>query len=165
MTRPPRPRSVRPARGGPTRPASPENGFLSLEYVLVLPVLAVLLGIVLAAGAIVRDVLVLQEAARVGARVASTTTGDLATRSAVHEASPELADGPLTVRISPAVRRGGDQVQVEVTAQRRYGPFDRQLRARSTARVEPIVDHGTTQPVSPLDPRFPGRSAGRRGAP
>jgi Flp pilus assembly protein TadG len=160
----PRARSVRPTRGGPTSSTSGEGGFLSLEYVMVLPVLAVLLGIVLATGAVVRDVLVLQEAARVGARVASTTTGDLATRSAVHQAAPELADGALTVRITPGIRQGGDQVQVEVTAQRRYGPFDRQLRARSTARVEPIVDHGTTQPASPARPVAPPAPAGAPAA-
>jgi hypothetical protein len=161
-------RSVRPVRGGPTPPSDREGGFLSLEYVLVLPVLASLLLLVLGVGALVRDVLVLQESARVGARVASTTGGDLAARWAVQDAAPELADGPFTVRITPALRQAGDQVQVEVSAERRYGPFARQLRARSTARVEPIVDHGPTGPATPLrpaDPTAPTRPTAPRGVP
>jgi hypothetical protein len=149
-------RPVRPLRGGPGRPLlTQESGFLSLEWVLTIPVMAVLASLVVAAGFLVRDVLVLQEAARVGARVASTTAGDRAATWAVQDAAPELADGALTVRISPALRRSGDQVQVEVSAERRYGPLAHRLRARSTARVEPILDVGPTGPVTPLRPLDP----------
>lgn len=156
MIRPSAPRPVRPRRGGPDRPhPRGEAGFLSLEWVLTIPVMAVLASLVVAAGFLVRDVLVLQEAARVGARVASTTSGDQAATWAVQDAAPELADGPLTVRISPALRRSGEQVQVEVTAERRYGPLSHRLRARSTARVEPIVDVGPTGPATPLRPADP----------
>lgn len=142
---------------------------LSLEWVLSVPVMAILAALVVAAGFVVRDVLVLQEAARVGARVASTTAGEQAVTWAVHDAAPELADGPLTIRVSPAVRRSGDQVQVEVTAERRYGPLSHRLRARSTARVEPILDDGPRGPVTPLrpiDPTAPrGPIAPRAGGP
>jgi hypothetical protein len=156
--RPSTARPVRPPRGGPVRrprQRSTEDGFLSLEWVLTIPVMAVLASLVVAAGFLVRDVLVLQEAARVGARVASTTAGDQAATWAVRDAAPELADGSITVRISPALRRGGDQVQVEVTAERRYGPLSHRLRARSTARVEPILDAGPVGPVTPLRPIDP----------
>ncbi len=136
---------------------------LSLEWVLTIPVVVVIASLVVCAGFIVRDVLVLQEAARVGARVASTTSGDLPVRWAVNDAAPELADGPLSVRVSPPQRASGDQVQVEVVAERRYGPLTQQLRARSTARVEPVVDHGPVAPASPLRPQDP--TARRGGGP
>jgi hypothetical protein len=152
----PRPSSQRPTElaGAPADPAR-VGGFLSLEFAMTLPVLAIVAALVLATGSVVRDVLVLQEAARVGARVASTTSGDQAVRWAVQDAAPELTDGPLTVRVSPALRRPGEQVQVEVEAERRYGPISQRLRARSTARVEPIIDQGATGPATPLRPIDP----------
>lgn len=122
---------------------------------MTLPVVAILAALVLAAGFLVRDVLVLQEAARVGARVASTTAGDQAVTWAVQDAAPELADGRLTVRVAPPLRRSGDQVEVEVVADRRYGPLSHRLRARSVARVEPILDVGPTGPATPLQPIDP----------
>jgi hypothetical protein len=152
-------RPVRPRRGGPVRPRriAGEDGFLSLEWVMTLPVVAILAALVLAAGFLVRDVLVLQEAARVGARVASTTAGDQAVSLAVQDAAPELADGRLTVRVAPPLRRSGDQVEVEVVAHRRYGPLSQRLRARSVARVEPILDDGPAGPDAPLPLRHDGR--------
>jgi hypothetical protein len=166
VTTPPARRSVRPPRGGSTRAprAADDQGFLSLEWVLTVPVMVLLASLVVAAGLLVRDVLVLQEAARVGARVASTTAGDQAATWAVHDAAPELADGRLSVRVWPAARRSGQQVQVEVTADRRYGPLSHQLRARSTARVEPIVDEGPgpASPLRPIDPTAPRTSAAWR---
>jgi hypothetical protein len=135
---------------------------------MTLPVLAVVLSLVFATALLVRDVLVLQEAARVGARVASTTEGDQAVRWAVQDAAPELRDGDLTVRVSPPTRQPGHQVQVEVSAERRYGPLTRRLRASSTARVEPIVEHGPRGPVTPLrpvDPTAPGRAESPGGPP
>jgi hypothetical protein len=99
--------------------------------------MAVLAAMLLAAGFLVRDVLVLQEAARVGARVASVTPGAVATRNAVAEAAPELSE--LRVAILPARRDSGDQVEVVVRSTRSYGPLSHDLVARSVARVEPVV--------------------------
>lgn len=145
-----RARVDRAGRAGRSR-----EGFLTLEFAMTLPILAMVLALLLAAGSVVRDVLVLQEAARVGARVASTTGGDQAARWAAQDAAPELAGSALTVRVSPAIRRPGDQVQVEITVARSYGPLTRELRARSTARVEPILDEGVGGPATPLRPIDP----------
>lgn len=110
---------------------------LSLEVVLVLPVVALLvLGIVQVA-ALGRDLLVLHEAARVGARVAATTSGVSAPERAARAAAPELRG--LIVDVAPAVRSDGDLVVVVVMAEHRIGPVTRTLRAQALARVEPVV--------------------------
>ena len=116
-----------------------------MEWVATLPVLALLVVGVLAIGGIVRDVMVLQEAARVGARVASVTPGSALATAAARQAAPEV-DG-VTVTITPSARRTGDDVQVVLRATRTYGPLSVPVTARSTARTEPIVDgapHRTT---------------------
>jgi hypothetical protein len=157
---PARSRSVRPSGGGPTsarpgRRSTDEDGFLSLEWVLTVPVMLLLAALVVAAGYLVRDVLLLQEAARVGARTASTTAGQQAVRAAVHDAAPELGGG-LAVAVAPLSRRPGDHVEVVVTTTRRYGPLSHRLVARSTARVEPILEGGgPVGPAGPLRPRDP----------
>lgn len=114
-----------------------ESGMLSLEAVMVLPVLALLLLVLLEVAGLVRDVLVLHEAARAGVRVAATTTGAAAPTEAARAAAPELSD--VRVRVSPHGRRDGDLVRVEVSVTRRVGPVSHTLRARSVARVEPAV--------------------------
>jgi Flp pilus assembly protein TadG len=137
-------------RRGPTGPGRDERGFLSLEWALTLPVLFVLGTLLIGAGAVVRDVLVLQEAARVGARVASTTPGSHAVDVAVRDAAPELSD--LHVAVMPLQRRSGDPVEVVVRTTRRYGPVAQRLTARSTARTEPIVT-GVPPAAPPWAPR------------
>lgn len=112
-------------------------GSLSLEAVLVLPVLALLVASMVQVGTIVADVLLLHEAARAGARTAATTSGAEAPRRAAVEAVPEL-DG-LDVQVTPAVRREGDLARVEVVLVRRLGPVEHRLRAEAVARVEPGV--------------------------
>jgi len=114
-----------------------EAGMLSLEVVLMLPVVAVLVLGLLQVAALGRDLLVLHEAARVGARVAATTTGASAPERAARAAAPELAG--LVVEVIPAVRADGDLVVVSVRADRRLGPVTRTLRAEALARVEPGV--------------------------
>lgn len=114
-----------------------EGGMLSLEVVLILPVVALLvLGLLQVAG-LGRDLLVLHEAARVGARVAATTTGTSAPERAARAAAPELRD--LTVDVAPASRADGDLVVVVVRASHVLGPVSRTLEARAVARVEPVV--------------------------
>lgn len=152
-------RPVRPHRGGPDGRA--DDGFLSLEWVLTVPVMMLLAALVVAAGFIVRDVMLLQEAARVGARVAATTAGQQPVRAAVHDAAPELRGG-MAVAVSPMVRRPGDHVEVVVTTTRRYGPLSHRLVARSTARVEPILEGGG--PIGPVGPLRPFDPAAPRGA-
>ncbi len=149
---------VRPERGGPARARDGEHGFLSLEWVLSVPVVVLLAALIVAAGYLIRDVLLLQEAARVGARVASTTTGDQAVTHAVHDAAPELRGG-LNVSVIPRLRQPGDHVEVRVATTRRYGPLSHRLLARSSARVEPVLEGdgpvGPRTPLHPIDPTAP----------
>jgi len=123
---------VRRERGSPR-----DDGMLSLEVVLMLPVIALIVLGLIQVAALGRDLLVLHEAARIGARVAATTSGTSAPERAARAAAPELSG--LAVRVTPAVRADGDLVVVEVTAQHRLGPVTRTLRAQSLARVEPGV--------------------------
>jgi hypothetical protein len=118
-------------------PEEHERGMLSLEAVLVLPVLAVLVVGLLQVAAVTRDVLVLHEAARAGARVAATTTGRSAPIDAARRAAPELPR--LEVVVEPERRRAGQLVTVRVATSRRIGPVTHVLRARAVAQVEPIV--------------------------
>jgi hypothetical protein len=113
-----------------------EAGVLSLEAVWILPALALLVvGLVLTLG-LVRDVLLLHEAARAGARTAATSTGAEPVIAAARHAAPEL---DLTVHVHPVARRDGDLVTVRTHATRTIGPIRHQLSARAVARVEPVV--------------------------
>jgi hypothetical protein len=118
-----------------TRPD--EDGMLTLEVVLMLPVIAVVVIGLIQVAALGRDLLVLHEAARMGARVAATTSGTSAPERAARAAAPELVG--LTFEVTPAVRADGDLVRVEVSAEHRLGPMTRTLRAAAIARVEPVV--------------------------
>jgi len=118
-----------------------QRGSLSMEAVLILPVIAMLAVGLLQVAAIVSDVLLVHEAARAGARTAATTSGTAPVVQAARSAAPEL-DG-LTVRVQPIVRRDGDIARVEVSVDRTLGPVTHTLRARSVVRVEPAV--GTTR--------------------
>lgn len=113
------------------------DGMLSLEAVLVLPVLALLVLGLFQVAAVGRDVLLLHEAARAGVRVAATTTGTDAPERAARAAAPEL--GGLKVSVDPRARRAGDLVTVRVSSERRIGPVTHQLTARAVAHVEPSV--------------------------
>jgi hypothetical protein len=146
------PRGVRRRSGpppAPSRPARPptgrgEAGSLSLEAVLVLPVLALLVVVLLDVAALARDVLVAHEAARVGVRVAATTTGAGPVVAAARAAAPELH---LEVEVVPATRRDGDLARVTVTVRRRVVGTSLPVRATAVARVEPAV--GTVPPAGP----------------
>jgi Flp pilus assembly protein TadG len=113
------------------------DGMLSLEAVLVLPVLALLVLGLFQVAAVARDVLLLHEAARAGVRVAATTTGTDAPTRAARAAAPEL--GGLQVSVEPRTRRAGDLVTVHVSSVRRLGPVSHRLAARAVAHVEPSV--------------------------
>lgn len=132
---------VRPTRTAGVAASPGEAGVLSLEAVWVLPALALLvIGLILTLG-VVRDVLVLHEAARAGARTAATTTGAEPVITAARQAAPEL---DLTVHVHPVARRDGDIVTVRTHATRTIGPVRHQLSAQAVARVEPVV-----RPTSP----------------
>jgi hypothetical protein len=135
-----RSREVR-RHAGPPSPTPSEDGSLSLEAVLILPVLALLVVGLLQVAAIVTDVLLVHEAARVGGRTAATTSGADPVVEAARAAAPELEG--LSVRVQPVVRRDGDLARVEVSVVRRLGPASHTLRATSVVRVEPAV--GTTR--------------------
>jgi hypothetical protein len=122
---------------GPADPPPRDAGMLSLEVVLMLPVVALLVIGLVQVAALGRDLLVLQEAARVGARVAATTSGTSAPERAARAAAPELRG--LVVSVVPAMRSDGDLVVVQVSAEHRLGPVTRTLRAQALARVEPVV--------------------------
>jgi Flp pilus assembly protein TadG len=114
-----------------------ERGILSLEAVLILPIIALLVLGLFQVAAIGRDLLVLHEAARAGVRAAATSSGTDAARRAAERSAPELSG--LRVTVTPTARRAGDVVQVEVRAVRRIGPVEHEVRARAVAQVEPVV--------------------------
>jgi hypothetical protein len=132
-----RPSAGPPAAGGCAR----ERGSLSLESVLVLPVLALLVVGVLEVATVVRDVLVVHEAARAGARAAATSTGTAAVERAAREAAPELE---VVVLVDPVTRRDGDVVRVTILSRRQVLGVPTTVRASAVARVEPAV--GTRRP-------------------
>jgi Flp pilus assembly protein TadG len=134
---------VRPSAGPPAPARSlGERGSLSLESVLVLPVLALLVVGVLEVAAVTRDVLVAHEAARAGARAAATSTGTAAVERAARQAAPELEE--VVVLVDPVTRRDGDVVRVTVSSRRAVLGVPTTVRASAVARVEPAV--GTRRP-------------------
>ncbi len=138
-------RGVRRSVGPPGPPAAARwrdrDGALSLEAVLILPIIALVLLALVQVAAVITDVLLVHEAARAGARAAATSTGTEPVVRAAHQAAPEL-DG-LVVEVDPPVRRDGDLARVEVRVDRRLGPTTHTLRASAVIRVEPAV--GTTR--------------------
>jgi hypothetical protein len=130
----------------PHEPTAPgrgdaQAGVLSLEAVWILPALSLLVvGLLLTLG-LVRDVLLLHEAARVGVRAAVVSSGADGVVTAARQAAPEL---DLTVHVDPVVRQDGDLVTVRVHTTRTIGPVHHRLAARAVGRVEPAV--GPTRP-------------------
>lgn len=114
-----------------------EVGTVSLELALAVPALFLLVLLVLHAAVLGRDAVLVQAAARDGARVAATTTSDPAVRSAVTEA---LDGRAATVTVVPAARRPGHVVRVTVTLRSRAGRGGTELRGVAAAVVEPGVD-------------------------
>lgn len=134
----------RAARSGSGPRATSDHdqaGMLSLEAVLLLPVIALLVVGVLGVAVVIRDVLLVHEGARTGARTAATTSGTSEVVAAVTAAVPEL---DVEVEVDPVRRGDGDLVTVTVRSERQLGPVTHPIRARSIARVEPAV--GTTSP-------------------
>lgn len=124
----------RPAGSSPA--GRPQHGAVSLELALATPALFLLLLLVFHAAVFGRDVLLVQTAARQGARVAATSTEDSAVRAAVVEA---LDGRQAAVTVSP---RGhpGSLVRVTVTLTSAAGVGRHPtVRATAAAAVEPVV--------------------------
>jgi Flp pilus assembly protein TadG len=98
------------------RPIGPraESGSAAVEFALVLPlVLIVVLGLV-QVGLVVRDRLLIETAARAGARSAALQDDDTEARAAALAAAPGLDPTLVTVDIARIGTRG-DPVTVEIT--------------------------------------------------
>ncbi len=106
---------------------------------MMLPILAILVMALMETAVVIRDVLVVHEAARAGARAAATTSGADPVIAAARQAAPELS---IEVTVDPVVRGDGDIAMVIVTARRNIGPVRHTIEGRAVARVEPAV--GTT---------------------
>jgi Flp pilus assembly protein TadG len=132
---------LEPTAAGAVRRHRGERGSLSLESVMVLPVLALLVMGVLEVAAGTRDVLVVHEAARAGARAAATSTGTAPVVRAARDASPEL---DVEILVDPVTRRDGDVVRVSISSRRPVFGVQTTVRASAVARVEPAV--GTRRP-------------------
>lgn len=121
----------RPARGADLA------GSLSLEVAMALPVLALAAFAVLQLVGVGRDMLLAQELAALGARIAATTTDDAHVARAVHDAA---GDGHvLDVTIVPSPRGRGDIVTVGVVVQTTFGPFAPRVSADAVSRGEPTL--------------------------
>lgn len=81
-----------------------------------------------------RDVLLVHEAARAGARAAATTLSDERVAAVAREAAGGME---LSVTVSPADRGPGDLAEVEVRWTSRLGPLRPEVGARAVAQVEP----------------------------
>ena len=130
--------SRRPREGcGPRRDA---DGQASVELVLVLPLVALLLLALLQAGLLLRDQLLVVQAAREGAREAAVSPQRERIEAAVRRATPGL-EGGLEIRVERGLH-AGDLTTVAVSASPASVPMvgrmlaGRRLGASATMRVE-----------------------------
>ena len=124
------------ASAGSVRGADDERGSLTLEMALGVPVLFLLLMIVVHAAVFARDALLVQAAARDGARAAASSVSDIPVHAAIDAA---LGGRAHHVDVTPRGRRPGQVVHVTVgmTSQAAFG--DLSLTASAAARVEPAA--------------------------
>ena len=80
-------------------PARGSRGSAAVEFALVLPLLLLMLLALLQVGLLARDDLLLQEAARAGAREAAVTPDDDAVRGAVVDAASALDAAAIVVSV------------------------------------------------------------------
>lgn len=113
-----------------------EDGVLSLEFALALPLLVLAVVAALQGLGLGRDVLVAQDAARAGARAAATASGTAPVAAAVAEA---VGGRDVAWHVAPESRGEGDLATVVVTLSSRVGPVTLDVRADASARVEPGV--------------------------
>ncbi len=118
-----------------------ERGSLSLEAAMAVPVVALCALALLQLVAVARDVLLAQELARLGARVAATSPADGEVHAAVTRAAGP--DVEVEVTIDPSVRGRGDTVDVQVVL-RRAGRWPHiALTGRAVAHGEPQLERGS----------------------
>jgi len=115
----------------PCGEAGAAGGSLSLEFALTVPLLFVLVMVVFNAAMLGRDALLVQSAAREGARAAAVTDERAAVTLAADRA---LGGRPASV----AVVEDGDLVRVTVTMTSRVAGLGVELTASATARAEPV---------------------------
>ena len=94
--------------------ASGERGSAAVEFALVLPLALILVLGLVQVGVFARDRLLVEAAARAGARTAAVTDDLAAVRAAALTAAPALVDGNLALEVVRAGIRG-DPVSVRVT--------------------------------------------------
>lgn len=110
-----------------------EDGALSLELALTVPVVFVLLVLVGHGAVLARDALLVQGAAREAARVAASTGDEAAARGAAREA----VDGREVVVVIDGTGRAGGLVRVSVSMRSAAGRGATRVRASAAAAVEP----------------------------
>ncbi|MBW3662902.1 MAG: pilus assembly protein [Actinobacteria bacterium] len=114
-----------------------EGGSVSLEFALALPAFFLIVLAFLHTVGFARDLVVVQVAAREGARAAAVSRDDATVRAAVDAA----VDGRAArISISPRQRSTGDLVRVEVILPTRLPVGPPTVTGTAVARVEAIVD-------------------------
>jgi Flp pilus assembly protein TadG len=113
-----------------------DRGSVTFETILVLPFVMLAMLACLQVVGVVRDALLVHEAARAGVRAAATSQGTGAVAAAVHEA---LGGRSHEVSVTPATRQPGDLVTVVVRMETSLGPLRQDLSATVVAEVEPVV--------------------------
>ncbi|HSL10686.1 MAG TPA: TadE/TadG family type IV pilus assembly protein [Actinomycetota bacterium] len=98
----------------PAAPERSERGSAAVEFALVLPLALVLVLGLVQVGIFARDRLLVEAAARAGARTAAVTEDLEAARAAAHAAAPALDEPHLTIDVVRVGTRG-DPVSVHVT--------------------------------------------------
>lgn len=95
-------------------PDGPERGSAAVEFALVLPLVLVLVLGMVQVGIFARDRLLVEAAARAGARTAAVVDDPAAVRAAALAAAPALRDEDLALEVARAGGRG-DPVSVRIT--------------------------------------------------
>jgi Flp pilus assembly protein TadG len=90
-----------------------------VEFALVLPLILILALATLQVALLTKDELIVQGAARAGAREAAVTTDDASARQAALDAAVGLDQG----RIEVAVQRGGDADQPVIVTVQYHAPI------------------------------------------
>lgn len=107
---------------------------------MALPLVALCAVAMLQLVGVVRDALLAQDLARIGARVAATDPSNAAVVDAVRAAAGEGVDTEVT--ITPPLRRHGHTVTVEVHLRRPDALLDVDLTGRAVTHGEPVLDRG-----------------------
>ncbi len=102
-----------PKRGRGGRVGAGDRGSASVEFALVLPLVLTMALVLVQIGLFVKDQLVVEEAARAGARQAAVTTDDESARQAAVNAAVGLDPSRLDVTVERD-GGGGDPVSVTV---------------------------------------------------